>query len=145
MTLITYSKLASAVALAFALGACNPMTVQETTGSAQHQKAGTISPATAQTTAMDQFISELISKMTIEEKVGQMNQYNGFWDVTGPVPKEGHAAKKYADLIMRRTSENNQEIMKIVITHPSAGPYIESEGPGLAFSLPLGQLTLIKQ
>ena len=54
-------------------------------------------------------------------------------------------SKKYADLIMRRTSENNQEIMKIVITHPSAGPYIESEGPGLAFSLPLGQLTLIKQ
>lgn len=54
-------------------------------------------------------------------------------------------SKKYADLIMRRTSENNQEIMKIVITYPSAGPYIESEGPGLAFSLPLGQLTLIKQ
>jgi beta-glucosidase len=36
--------------------------------------------------------------MTIEEKVGQLNQYNGFWDVTGPAPKEGHAAKKYADL-----------------------------------------------
>jgi hypothetical protein len=54
-------------------------------------------------------------------------------------------SKKYADLIMRRTSENNQEIMKIVITQPSAGPYVESEGPGLAFSLPLGQFTLIKQ
>jgi beta-glucosidase len=84
MTLITYSKLASAVALAFALGACNPMTVQETAGSAQQQKAGTISPATAQTTAMDQFISELISKMTIEEKVGQLNLLSSDWDKTGP-------------------------------------------------------------
>ena len=26
----------------------------------------------------------LLSKMTLEEKIGQMNQYNGFWDFTGP-------------------------------------------------------------
>ena len=25
-------------------------------------------------------IDSLMSKMTLEEKVGQMNQYNGFWD-----------------------------------------------------------------
>lgn len=36
--------------------------------------------------------------MTLEEKVGQMVQYNGFWDLTGPAPKDGDAAKKYADL-----------------------------------------------
>ena len=36
--------------------------------------------------------------MTIEEKVGQMNQYNGFWDATGPSPKNGSAAKKYEHL-----------------------------------------------
>jgi beta-glucosidase len=36
--------------------------------------------------------------MTLEEKVGQLNQYNGFWDVTGPSPKEGQAAKKYENL-----------------------------------------------
>jgi beta-glucosidase len=34
------------------------------------------------------FISDLMSKMTIDEKVGQMNQYNGFWDATGPLPKK---------------------------------------------------------
>lgn len=43
-------------------------------------------------------IDELLAKMTLEEKVGQMNQYNGFWDVTGPVPKNGDAAKKYEHL-----------------------------------------------
>jgi beta-glucosidase len=40
----------------------------------------------------------LLSKMTLEEKIGQMNQYNGFWDFTGPSPKSGDAEKKYQDL-----------------------------------------------
>ncbi|HAA20165.1 MAG TPA: glycosyl hydrolase, partial [Cytophagales bacterium] len=36
--------------------------------------------------------------MTLEEKVGQMNQYNGFWDATGPAPDEGDAKAKYDHL-----------------------------------------------
>jgi beta-glucosidase len=43
-------------------------------------------------------INDLLSRMTLEEKIGQMNQYNGFWDVTGPSPIEGDAKKKYNDL-----------------------------------------------
>ncbi|KOS05853.1 beta-glucosidase [Flavobacterium akiainvivens] len=43
-------------------------------------------------------VEELLAKMTLEEKVGQMNQYNGFWEVTGPAPKEGNAAIKYEHL-----------------------------------------------
>jgi beta-glucosidase len=33
----------------------------------------------------------------IRRKVGQLNQYNGFWEITGPTPKDGKA-KKYEDL-----------------------------------------------
>ncbi|GGK22269.1 glycosyl hydrolase [Yeosuana aromativorans] len=40
----------------------------------------------------------LLKQMTIEEKVGQMNQYNGFWNVTGPAPEGGSAEKKYEHL-----------------------------------------------
>ena len=47
---------------------------------------------------IDQQVDILLSKMTLEEKIGQMNQYNGFWDFTGPAPKGGHAEKKYKDL-----------------------------------------------
>jgi beta-glucosidase len=47
---------------------------------------------------LDKKVEILLKKMTLEEKVGQLNQYNGFWDVTGPTPKEGQAAKKYEDL-----------------------------------------------
>ena len=43
-------------------------------------------------------VDSVLQLMTLEEKVGQLNQYNGFWDITGPTPKEGQAAKKYEDL-----------------------------------------------
>ncbi len=53
---------------------------------------------TTNSSPIEKRVDSILSLMTIEEKVGQLNQYNGFWDVTGPAPKEGHAAKKYADL-----------------------------------------------
>lgn len=43
-------------------------------------------------------VDSILKLMTLEEKIGQLNQYNGFWEITGPTPKEGQAAKKYADL-----------------------------------------------
>ncbi|WP_445737384.1 beta-glucosidase BglX [Mariniflexile sp.] len=43
-------------------------------------------------------VDSLMGLMTLSEKIGQMNQYNGFWDVTGPVPNEGDAANKYDHL-----------------------------------------------
>jgi beta-glucosidase len=36
------------------------------------------------TVKMNKFIDDLISQMTLEEKVGQMNQIPGFFAVTGP-------------------------------------------------------------
>src|SRR5690606_28069681 len=50
------------------------------------------------TDSIEHKVADLLSKMTLEEKIGQMNQYNGFWDVTGPTPLDGDAAKKYEHL-----------------------------------------------
>jgi len=47
-------------------------------------------------TNYDQKVDSLLSLMTLKEKIGQMNQYNGFWDVTGPAPKGGNAEVKYS-------------------------------------------------
>lgn len=47
---------------------------------------------------LDTKVDSLLKLMTLEEKVGQLNQYNGFWDVTGPTPKDGQAALKYDHL-----------------------------------------------
>ncbi|KAA3620676.1 MAG: glycosyl hydrolase, partial [Bacteroidetes bacterium] len=44
---------------------------------------------------IDQKVEDLLSKMTLEEKVGQMNQYSGFFDVTGPAPIFGESKNKY--------------------------------------------------
>ena len=48
--------------------------------------------------SFEQKINALLQQMTLEEKIGQMNQYNGFWEITGPVPKNGDAKKKYDHL-----------------------------------------------
>ncbi|OGS81735.1 MAG: glycosyl hydrolase [Flavobacteria bacterium RIFCSPLOWO2_12_FULL_31_7] len=53
---------------------------------------------TSNLTSIDQKVDSLLQIMTLEEKIGQLNQYNGFWEITGPAPKEGQAAKKYNDL-----------------------------------------------
>ena len=52
----------------------------------------------SQKNVIDRKVDSLVVLMTLEEKIGQLNQYNGFWDITGPAPKDGLAAKKYQDL-----------------------------------------------
>ncbi|MBS2212095.1 beta-glucosidase BglX [Carboxylicivirga mesophila] len=34
----------------------------------------------------DQFVEDLLMKMTLAEKVGQLNQYTSLWEMTGPAP-----------------------------------------------------------
>jgi beta-glucosidase len=41
-----------------------------------------------QTHDIDTKVEQLLQKMTLAEKVGQLNQYNGDWEATGPVTKE---------------------------------------------------------
>ncbi|PWH83530.1 beta-glucosidase BglX [Algibacter marinivivus] len=74
-------------------------------------------------------IDSLLKLMTIEEKVGQMNQYNGFWDATGPSPKNGSAAKKYEHLrkgwvgsmLNVRSVEQVRSVQKIVVEESRLG------------------------
>ncbi|MEX0635324.1 MAG: glycoside hydrolase family 3 N-terminal domain-containing protein, partial [Ferruginibacter sp.] len=80
-------------------------------------------------TGMNKFIDSLINKMTLAEKVGQMNQYNGFWEVTGPVPKEGNAKQKYDHLkaglvgsvLNVRGVENVRKLQEIVVKESRLG------------------------
>lgn len=40
-------------------------------------------------------VDDLLSKMTLEEKIGQMNQYSNSFDVTGPIPTSTANLNKY--------------------------------------------------
>ncbi|AGC77493.1 periplasmic beta-glucosidase [Nonlabens dokdonensis DSW-6] len=49
---------------------------------------------------LDGQVDSLLNLMTLEEKIGQMNQYNGFMDFTGPVPDEDESEMKYEHIKM---------------------------------------------
>ncbi len=74
-------------------------------------------------------VDSLLNLMTLEEKVGQMNQYNGFWDVTGPSPEGGDAEKKYEDLrkgrvgsmLTVRGADQVRAVQKIVVEESRLG------------------------
>ncbi|MDC1259707.1 beta-glucosidase BglX [Flavobacteriaceae bacterium] len=78
---------------------------------------------------IEQKVSALLNQMTLEEKIGQMNQYNGFWDLTGPAPSSGNAAKKYdhlrkgyvGSMLNLRGVKNVRKIQKIVVEETRLG------------------------
>ncbi|MFV0291220.1 MAG: beta-glucosidase BglX [Mangrovibacterium sp.] len=47
---------------------------------------------------IDKRVEDLLAQMTIEEKVGQMNQYTSFYDATGPVPANDYAQTRYEQI-----------------------------------------------
>lgn len=51
---------------------------------------------TASRDTIEARISDLLDQMTVEEKVGQLTQFSGFYDVTGPAPEGAREAQKHA-------------------------------------------------
>src|SRR6201991_1317087 len=45
--------------------------------------------ALAQKRSIAQKVDSVLKLMTLDEKIGQMNQYNGDWEATGPITKDG--------------------------------------------------------
>ncbi len=101
---------------------------------------------------MNSFIDSLMKIMTLEEKVGQMNQYNGFWEVTGPVPKDGNAKLKYDQLrkgmvgavLNVKGVENVRKLQEIVVKESRLGiPLLFGfdviHGHKTLFPIPLGE------
>ncbi|MGC9364548.1 MAG: beta-glucosidase BglX [Fidelibacterota bacterium] len=43
-------------------------------------------------------VEALLSRMTLTEKIGQMNQYSNEWDITGPKPVDDAKAYRYNDI-----------------------------------------------
>jgi beta-glucosidase len=93
-----------------------------------------------------------MSIMTLDEKIGQMNQYNGFWDVTGPTPNEGDAKLKYEHLknglvgsvLNVKGVENVTKLQKLVVEESRLGipllfGYDVIHGHKTLFPIPLAE------
>jgi beta-glucosidase len=49
-------------------------------------------------TAVEKRIDELLARMTLEEKIGQLNQYSSSFDLTGPPPPDDRAQQRYEQI-----------------------------------------------
>ena len=78
---------------------------------------------------VEEKVEKLLSQMTLAEKIGQMNQYNGFWNFTGPKPISGDSKKKYDQLrkglvgsmLNVRGTENVKEVQRIAVEESRLG------------------------
>ena len=83
----------------------------------------------SQVNDIDKKVEKLLSKMTLDEKIGQMNQYNGFWDATGPLPNDGNTKQKYEHLKSGMVgsmlnvlgAENTRKLQEIVVKNSRLG------------------------
>lgn len=84
---------------------------------------------TAQNKGIEAKVEALLKKMTLEEKVGQMNQYTGFFDPTGPAPKDGNNKYKYdhiksgkvGSVLNVRGVKQVRELQKIAVENSRLG------------------------
>ena len=97
-------------------------------------------------------VEALLRKMTLEEKIGQMNQYSGFWEATGPAPKGGNQEIQYDQLrkglvgsmLNVNGAAATREVQKIVMENsrlkiPILIGYDVIHGYKTMFPIPLGE------
>jgi len=97
-------------------------------------------------------VEELLAKMTLEEKIGQLNQYSIGADLTGPGDKTDQETKRYNQLISGQVgsvlnllgAKNGREVQQQVVEKSRLGiPLIFSfdvvHGYKTIFPIPLGE------
>lgn len=102
--------------------------------------------------AIEAKIDELMAKMTLEEKVGQLNQYSSSFDVTGPAPEGDQEQVRYQNIrsglvgsMLNVTgAENTRKVQELVVENSRLGiPLIFGldviHGYKTMFPIPLGE------
>lgn len=110
------------------------------------------SPTQESVDAEEHFINQLLTKMTLTEKVGQLNQYTGRWEMTGPAPKDEaiqnqlqHLKEgKVGSMLNVTGSEQTYTAQKFVVENSRLGiplifGYDVIHGYQTMFPIPLGE------
>ena len=70
-------------------------------------------------------MNELLCKMKLEEKIGQLSLFNTDWDVTGPTMREGYRqdvkAGSVGAIFNAHTAAYNRDLQKIVVEETRPG------------------------
>ena len=92
--------------------------------------------------------NDLLSKMTIEEKIGQMTLYTSDWDVTGPTLREGYKADirsgRCGNIFNAHTAKYTRALQKIAVEETRLGipllfGYDVIHGHKTIFPIPLAE------
>jgi beta-glucosidase len=87
-TEVTLANLLVTLTIAFLIPAA--ACAQQATGQARENAAVAIPDRQPGEAGMASFVAELMSRMTLREKIGQLNLLSSDWDVTGPTLREGY-------------------------------------------------------
>ena len=105
-------------------------------------------PALAQKKTIAQRVDSVLKRMTLEEKVGQMNQYNGPWAATGPLTnddnllsqiKEGKVGSMLNVTGVKRTRELQELAMQTRLKIPLLFGQDIIHGYRTVFPIPLAE------
>lgn len=101
---------------------------------------------------IDKKVAELMAKMTLEEKVGQLTQYSGFGELTGPGAKEDNNAKKIENIkngkvgsmLNVASAKQTREFQELAVKNSRLGiplvfAYDVIHGYKTSFPIPLGE------
>jgi beta-glucosidase len=102
----------------------------------------------AQKKTISQRVDSLMKLMTLQEKIGQLNQYSGNWEATGPVIREADQVEqimqgKVGSMLNIHTVAKTTEIQKLALQSPRKIPLIFAQdvihGYKTVFPLPLAE------
>ncbi len=101
---------------------------------------------------IDEKVEQLLAKMTLEEKIGQLTQYSGFGELTGPGAKEANNAAKIAkikkgmvgSMLNVTSAKQTREFQELAVKNSRLGiplifGYDVIHGYKTMFPVPLGE------
>ena len=112
-----------ALVVAFAISA--PAAAQQAPDRARVDASATRPPRPGDEAEMHRFIADLMSQMTLKEKIGQLNLLSSSWDVTGPTLREGYRddvrAGNVGAIFNAHTAKYTRSLQKLAVEETRLG------------------------
>jgi len=102
----------------------------------------------AQKKTIDQKVDSVLKLMTLEEKIGQMNQYSGSWTHTGPITEDGNKLEqiktgKLGSMLNINGVQHTRELQELAMQSRLKIPLLFGQdvihGYRTTFPIPLGE------